>query len=60
MLYYGKGGSNSFIPGSDDLQHEGRGDRAANVTETIDTTNMEKTETGKGVFSRNVLNKVEE
>jgi hypothetical protein len=30
------------------------------VPETLDATNLEKTETGKGIFNRNVLNKVEE
>ena len=39
---------------------EGRGDRTDNVPETVDATHLEKTETGKGVFNRNVLNKVEE
>jgi hypothetical protein len=40
--------------------HEGRGDRTDEVTEAVNTTNLEKTENGKGVLNRDFLNKVKE
>jgi hypothetical protein len=51
LLYHGKGGSNSFIPGSSELIHKGRGDCTDDVTKTVYTTDLEKAETGKGVLN---------
>jgi hypothetical protein len=51
LLYHGKGGSNSFIPGSRELIHKRRGYCTDDVTEAVDTTYLEKTETRKGVLN---------
>ena len=60
MLYNGEGRSKNFIPGNGELLHEGRGDRTDDVTEAVNTTNLEKTDTGKGILNRDFFNKVEE
>ena len=59
-MYNGEGRRNNFIPSNGELLHEGRGDRTDEVTEAVNTTNLEKTENGKGVLNRDFLNKVKE